>query len=115
MERDLICIVCPNGCHLHVDGNFNVTGNLCPRGAAYGKQEVTNPTRIVTSTVCFNSECFRVLSVKTSKPIPKGKIYEAMKEIDALKVSAPVHIGQVLIHGIAGSDADLVATREVLK
>ena len=28
----LICIVCPRGCHLEVDENFNVTGNFCQRG-----------------------------------------------------------------------------------
>ena len=50
---ELICIVCPKGCHLKVDEekDFAVTGNGCPRGAEYGKKELTNPTRVITSTV----------------------------------------------------------------
>ena len=54
-ERKLTCIGCPMGCQLQViikDGIVEkVTGNTCKRGADYGKKEVTDPTRIVTSTV----------------------------------------------------------------
>lgn len=50
---EIICICCPRGCHLQVDpeNDYNVTGNACPNGAAYGKEELTHPTRILTSTV----------------------------------------------------------------
>ena len=52
-KREIICICCPRGCHLQVDpeNDYNVTGNACPNGAAYGKEELTHPTRILTSTV----------------------------------------------------------------
>ena len=51
--KELICIVCPNGCHLKVDeeNGYNVTGNKCERGAEYGKAELLHPVRVVTSTV----------------------------------------------------------------
>ena len=51
--KELICIVCPNGCHLKVDeeNGYNVTGNKCERGAEYGKAELLHPMRMVTSTV----------------------------------------------------------------
>ena len=51
--KELICIVCPRGCHLTVDENndYAVSGNFCKRGEKYGKAEVTNPVRVVTSTV----------------------------------------------------------------
>ena len=50
-KREIICICCPRGCHLQVDpeNDYNVTGNACPNGAAYGKEELTHPTRILTS------------------------------------------------------------------
>ena len=37
--KELICIVCPKGCHLKVDENndYKVSGNACERGAEYGK------------------------------------------------------------------------------
>ena len=42
---ELICIVCPKGCHLKVDEekDFAVTGNGCPRGAEYGKKGAHEP------------------------------------------------------------------------
>ena len=51
--KDLICIMCPKGCHLKVDEEhgYTVTGNRCPRGAEYGHNELKNPTRVITSTV----------------------------------------------------------------
>ena len=51
--KEVICICCPCGCHLQVDleNDYNVTGNACPNGAAYGREELTHPTRILTSTV----------------------------------------------------------------
>ena len=51
--KELICIVCPKGCRLTVDefNGYKVTGNACQRGAAYGYKELTNPTRVLTTTV----------------------------------------------------------------
>ena len=45
--KEVICICCPKGCHLQVDeqNDYAVTGNGCPNGIAYGKEELTNPTR----------------------------------------------------------------------
>ena len=65
---ELICIVCPKGCHLKVDeeNGFAVTGNGCPRGEAYGYKELTNPTRVITSTVRVEGGALRRASVKTS-------------------------------------------------
>jgi hypothetical protein len=41
--KELICILCPNGCHLTVDDNLNVTGNTCLRGDAYARKELKIP------------------------------------------------------------------------
>ncbi|MBQ7994869.1 MAG: DUF1667 domain-containing protein [Bacilli bacterium] len=113
MEHDLICIVCPRGCHLHVDENLKVTGNFCPRGEAYGKQEVTNPTRVVTSTVKINGSDLAMCPVKTFSPIPKGKIFDVMASINKVEIDAPVHIGDVIIHDVCGTGVDIVATRDM--
>lgn len=114
-ERDLICIVCPRGCRLHVDKNLNVTGNFCPRGEVYGKQEVTNPTRVVTSTVRVDNGQLPLCPVRTKDPIPKSKIFEIMSSINNTKVTAPVHIGDVIIPNICGTGVDLIATRDIDK
>lgn len=113
--KELICIVCPKGCHLKVDENLNVTGNACMRGVKYGVDEITNPTRTVTSTVVIlNGEISR-LPVVTSKPIPKGKILEVMEEINKVKVEAPVYVKDVIIANVLDLGVDVVATREILK
>ena len=71
--KELICIVCPKGCHLKVDetNDYKVTGNGCPRGEEYGKIELTHPTRVVTSTVQCSGGAHPRCPVKTSAPIPK--------------------------------------------
>ena len=48
---------------LEVDENLNVTGNTCPRGKTYGIAEVTNPTRMITSTVRLINSKERMLSM----------------------------------------------------
>lgn len=113
LPRDLICICCPRGCHLHVDENLNVTGNTCPRGAIYGKQEVVNPTRVVTSTVRIKGSNLPMCPVKTNGSIPKGKIFEAMEEINKVRLSAPIHVGDIIIENIAGTGVSLIATRNM--
>ena len=110
---ELTCIICPNGCRLKVDDNLNVSGNRCPRGAIYGKQEVTNPTRTITSTVRCDSSLLKVCPVKTKDPIPKGKIFQTMKEINACSVKVPCHIGDVVKSDIAGTGVDLVVSRDI--
>lgn len=113
--RELICINCPRGCHLTVDENLNVSGNFCPRGATYGKQEVTNPTRTLTSTVRIKNANLPLCPVKSERPIPKGKIFDAMKEVDEARIEAPIHIGDVVIENLAGTGVSLVATRDMEK
>lgn len=115
--KELVCIVCPRGCHLQVDeeNGFTVTGNGCPRGAEYGKNELRAPTRVLTTTVRVTGGVHRRLPVKTSKPIPKGLLFKAMEAANAVCVEAPVRPGQVIIENLLGTGADLVAGRGIEK
>ena len=111
--KEIICITCPKGCHLKVDEeSFAVTGNACPRGAVYGANELRSPVRVVTSTVIVDDPARR-LPVKTDRPIPKGKMFEVMEEIAKVKVHAPISVGQILIPNVAGTDGNVVATKEL--
>ena len=76
--KELICIVCPKGCHLYVDEENNdfVTGNSCPRGAVYGQNEIRNPQRTLTSTVRIQGAAYRRCPVKTNRPIPKSAMLQ---------------------------------------
>lgn len=113
--KELICIICPRGCHLKVDDNNNVTGNFCPRGAKYALEELTHPTRTLTSTVKINSQICDRLPVKTDKPLPKELIFKAMEEINKYIAIPPVHIGDVLIYSVLGTNSNIVATKDILK
>ena len=114
---ELICIVCPKGCHLKVDekNGFAVTGNSCEKGEAYGKAEPMHPTRTLTTTVKVLGGELSRCPVRTASPIPKDKMFEAMALIDRLAVAAPVQRGQVLIENLLGTGADLIATRTIEK
>ena len=118
--RNLICINCPMGCPLEVtieNGEVtNVTGNTCPRGAAYAKKEVTAPPRIVTSSVRVSgSQNGAVMvSCKTASDIPKGKIFDIVRAIKDVTVACPVHIGDVVMANVADTGVDMIATKEVL-
>ena len=91
--KELICIVCPKGCHLKVDeeNNYAVTGNACPRGAEYGAA--------------------RRCPVKTNGSIPKGLLFEAMRVLDDVELTAPVKVGQVVVADLLGTGVDVVATK----
>lgn len=110
----MICINCPRGCHLTVDTEkMTVTGNTCPRGAAYGIAEVTNPVRTVTSTVKIEGARSRRLSVKTDKPISKKLIFNCMDEINRAVAHAPINIGDVIIPHVCGTEVNIVATKKM--
>lgn len=112
---NLICITCPRGCHLSVDENngYAVTGNACPRGRDYGYNEVTNPQRVVTSTVRTNSAQYPRCPVKTNGTIPKGKMLEAMQLLDGITLKIPVSEGDVVVKNLFGTGVDFVACKSI--
>ena len=117
--RNLICIGCPMGCMIEVileNGEvISVTGNTCKRGDAYARKEVTNPTRIVTSSVRVSGsqEGAVTVSCKTKSDIPKGKIFDVVRDLKDVTVEAPVHIGDVIKENVAGTGVDMIATKDV--
>ncbi len=103
------------GCPVTVEMNdteiVSVTGNTCPRGDAYARKEVTNPTRIVTSTVKVEGGSVDMVSVKTKEDIPKDKIFDCVRALKGITVKAPVRIGDVILADVAGTGVDVVATK----
>lgn len=113
MNREVICTVCPNGCHLSVDENLNVQGNGCLRGVSYGKAEVTNPVRMVTSTVKIISSKFVRCPVITSHEVPKGKMFDIMAAVNKVTVHAPIHAGDIVIADVCHLGVNIVSTRTI--
>ena len=114
MKKNLICVSCPLGCPIEVEIEngevVSVTGNTCKRGEAYARTEITNPVRSLTTSVKVENGFHPVVSVKSSGPVPKDKMFDCMKEINAVSIKAPVKIGDVVIENILGLGVDIVAT-----
>lgn len=119
MKKNMTCIVCPIGCQLTVepknDGTFEVTGNGCKRGPKYAYAEMTNPTRIIPTTVVIKNAMLPRLPVKTAQPIPKGQIFDAMAAINQVVVEAPIKTGDVVLKNLLGLGIDVVSTRTMNK
>lgn len=113
-RRDFVCIVCPKGCRLSVtlgdSGAVGVQGNSCKRGEEYGRLEVVDPRRSLTSTVRVAGFARRRLPVRSSASLPLGRIMEAVLALDGVTVSRPVECGEVILHDILGLGVDIVAT-----
>lgn len=114
MVKELICISCPMGCHLSVDTEkLTVTGNSCKRGEIYGINEVTNPVRVITTTVKIEGAHHAVLPVKTKTPIPKDLNFKCIEELNKITVKAPVKMGDVIVENILNTGVDVIATRDL--
>jgi len=117
MEREFVCIICPNGCRIKVDYEGtnikNIKGDECPKGKEYVKNEITNPLRVFTGSVLVENGDFSLVSVKTSVPIPKKYLKKIGEITRRIKVEAPVTIGQVVALNLLNENIDLIATRKI--
>ena len=111
------CIMCPMGCEMTVtleNGKFvSVTGNSCPRGARYAETEVTDPRRMLTTTVQIKGGLLPLLPVVSADVLPKGKIAECVAYLRNVTAESPVKAGDVIVHDILGLGVDIVASRDM--
>lgn len=112
---ELVCIGCPKGCHLHVDENndYEVTGYSCNIGKEYGKNELLNPTRVLTSTVKINKGIHNRLPVRSNKPLPKDKLLEASLSLKDVEVTSPIKKGEIIVKNILNTGVDIVSSRDM--
>lgn len=122
MSEELTCITCPMGCRLKVErlagGEIAVSGNRCPRGAAYAREELLAPKRSVSATARVGPASsgvagsgLRRVPCKSSAPFPKERVGELLEAIYGLEVRLPVRRGEVLMRDALGLGVDIVATR----
>lgn len=113
-EKLITCIICPSSCKITVKGEGeeikSVEGFTCKRGEEYARSEYLHPERKLTSTVRAIGYKAPVISVRTSKPIPKDMQLECMKQIRNITVEAPFEIGRVVIENILNTGADVILT-----
>ena len=112
--KEMVCIICPKGCHIGIDPEtLAVTGNTCEKGEQYARDEITHPLRTVTSTVRITGGIHPRLPVRTDSPVPKESMSDIMNVLHAFTASAPVKRGDILIDNIAGTGANIIASRDM--
>lgn len=115
-KHHLLCIVCPEGCEMEIEeknGELLFPKGICRRGQEYARQEIYNPCRVLTTTVQVNNGRIAMLPVRTSQPIPKAKLIDAMRQIASITVDTPVAVGEVICEDIVNTGVTLVACRTV--
>ena len=98
-KMELTCVVCPNGCLLTVwqeNGETHVEGAACRNGVRYGETELTDPRRVLTTSVAVNGGVLPLVSVRSTAPISRQDLLPAVAALKNLSVDAPVRIGDVI-------------------
>ena len=122
IRGEFICVVCPNGCP--IDAEFtrgesprliSHEGAKCKRGEAWIVQEIEMPMRTIASSVLVEGGDYCAASVRTNRPIPLASIPAVMEAVRTVTLQAPVAIGQIVLAHPAGTDTDIIATRNVVK
>ena len=118
-SRTLICVTCPMGCTLEVtlDGEqvLAVEGQGCKRGIAYASDELSNPRRVVTTTVAVSNGVHPLLPVYTAGTIPKSRMAALVTALSRIHVSAPVKAGQVVVEDALGTGVKVRASRDIAR
>lgn len=117
MKKELICISCPQGCHLVAEqdekGNWLVSGNKCPRGKVYAEQEMTAPRRTVTAVIATGSAKQPFLAVRTDNTYPKEAIPALLNELYKKQVQLPVKRGDIVWKNVNGSGVNMIASESL--
>ena len=117
------CTTCPSECLLTVeverDSNGavvevrSVTGNSCPRGDKFARQELTCPVRVLTTTVAVSGGDEALLPVRTAEAIPLALHAQAMDLIRGLLVDAPIHMGDIILPNLLDTNINLIASMDI--
>ncbi len=119
-ETEIIrCIICPEGCMIKVEYDKSgadirsMEGHQCKRGIKFAEEEITNPTRILTTTIAIKSRAMNRLPVRSSAPVPKNMIRKMVLEAKKFRVQPPLRMGDVLAENFLDTGADLIASKTV--
>lgn len=117
MKMNMTCIICPNGCEMTVERkdaeDVKIIGAQCLRGRKYAVDELLHPVRTLTTSVQVLHGKFPLVSVRTSAPIPKERLMEAMVVLKKFKITASVVCSQVLCENFLGLGVDIITTKEI--
>jgi CxxC motif-containing protein len=111
MEKELICLSCPIGCHLTVReaaGELKIEGNRCPKGLDYAREEYYSPKRVVTATCATLSQRLHRVPVRSDAPVPVDQINGLLAEVYKLNLSPPLIAGATVISNFNDTGVNVV-------
>ena len=115
MKKEIICTVCPRGCHILAEGEgetvVSVSGYGCTNGLRYASAEFAHPMRVLTSSVRIAGRDDTLLPVRSAGPVPKEKLFACMDVIRKAEATPPVRRYDVIIPDICGTGVDIVAVQ----
>ena len=115
-DQPIICVACPKGCRLTVQrqGEEILVSNAgCKRGILYAQSEMTDPRRMVATTVRISGAIHPLLPVTTASPFPKGSIFELLEKLRSVQVQSPVKEGEVILENALGTGIAIIASRDM--
>ena len=114
-KRHFVCVICPIGCEIDVvhDGDkiISMEGNKCKKSEEFVQQELIEPMRVLTTTVRIQGARLPIIPVRTDKAVPKRLFPRIMSQLRRIKLQAPVGMLDVVVKDVAGTGANVIATR----
>ena len=104
------------GCRLNITGTLDdlkISGNTCKKGLNYAHDEITNPTRMICTTVKIRGGIHKVIPVRTDRAIPDKYKLEVVKAVNKIELTSPVKMGDIIISDLFGTGVNIVAERDM--
>jgi CxxC motif-containing protein len=118
-KKKIRCIVCPEGCSMQAEYEtdskkiFSLSGQNCKRGIKFAEAEITNPLRMLTTTISIDSRISQRLPVRSNVPAPKEKIASMVKAVKQIRAKAPIKMGEIIMANILGTGVDIISSATV--
>ena len=116
IEKEVLCVICPSSCHVTVKGDgktvSEISGYTCKRGKDYAEAEYISPMRTLATTVKAEGYSCPIIAVRSNKPMPKEKIFDAMAEIQKAVATPPFYVGKPVIENILDTGVDIVLSNQ---
>lgn len=90
-----------------------IEGYSCKRGIKFAGDEISNPLRLLTTTIKIDSKKTRRLAIRSNTPAPKEKIRQIIKAVKQKKIKAPVRAGDIIMADTLGTGVDIIASSTV--
>jgi CxxC motif-containing protein len=120
-KKKMRCIVCPEGCPMHAEYEaaskkiISLEGYKCKRGIKFAEDEITNPLRLLTTTISIDSKIAQRLPVRSNISAPKDKIAAMIEAVKQIRAKAPVKMGEIIASDMLGTGVDILSSTTVEK